>query len=227
MVGTVGNKDEIGRLIDAVTHGELRRSVECAEGLLSEGVPVDVLVREGLTAALRLLDPKCTNEEFNLLDILLAGRALMGVLDEVLGFYLPSAPLVDSAPERTIVVGTIRGDMHEFGKHIVRMLFRASGYRVIDLGKDVAPHEFVKEAVIEDAGYIGVSSLITLTIPSIREIRSILAKVDLHTIKVIAGGPAIQQATARELNVDFVAKDPFEALRYLERHCVDSTVPLR
>ncbi|MFO0754075.1 MAG: cobalamin-dependent protein [Thermodesulfovibrionales bacterium] len=201
--------------------------MECAEGLLRGGLPVEALVREGLTAALRLLDPKCTNEEFNLLEIMLAGRALMAVLDEVLGFYLPSASLVDAIPEKTIVVGTIRGDIHEFGKHIVRMLFRASGYRVIDLGKDVAPHDFVKEAVIEDAGYIGVSSLITLTIPSIKEIRNILAKVDLQSIRVIAGGAAIQQATAKELNVDFVAKDPFEALRYLERTCINSTLPFR
>lgn len=227
MIRTVGNKEEIDRLIDAIAHGELRRSVECAEGLLREGLPVEDLVREGLTAALRLLDSKCTNEEFNLLEIMLAGRALTAILDEVLGPYLPSSPLMEAVPERTVIVGTIRGDVHEFGKHIVQMLFRASGYRVFDLGKDVAPHDFVKEAIIEGAGYIGVSSLITISIPYIKQIKEILAKSDLHSIKVIAGGAAIQQATAQELNVDFVAKDPFEALRYLERHCINSTLPFR
>ncbi|MBZ0158018.1 MAG: cobalamin-dependent protein [Alphaproteobacteria bacterium] len=194
---------------------------------MRKGLPVEDLIREGLTAALRSLDSKCTNEEFNLLEIMLAGRALMAIMDDVLGLYLPASPLVDTIPEKTIIVGTIRGDIHEFGKHIVRMLFKANGYRVIDLGKDVAPHDFVKEAVIEGAGYIGVSSLITLTIPSIREIKEILVKGGLQTIKVIAGGAAIQQATAKELNVDFVAKDPFDALRYLERASMNSTIPLR
>lgn len=227
MLRTVENKDEIGRLVDAIARGELRRSVECAEGLLRGGFPVEGLIREGLTAALRLLDAKCTNEEFNLLEIMLAGRALTAILDEVLRFYLPPAPLLEPVPEKTIVIGTIRGDIHEFGKHIVQMLFRASGYRVYDLGKDVAPRDFVKEAVIEGAGYIGVSSLLTLTIPYIKQIKEILIKADVPLIRVIAGGAAIQQATAKELNVDLVAKDPFEALRYLERRCIDRTLPLR
>lgn len=207
---------EIHQLIRAVVDGETKSAVELSERLLSSGFPVEELIHEGLTAALRSLDAKCTNEEFNLLEIMLAGRSMMAVMDKVVAKYLPQSYMTEPAPERTIVLGTIKGDIHELGKHVVKMLMKANGFRVIDLGKDVNPASFVKAAVAEGAGYIGVSSLITLTIPYIREIRDIIYKEGLPDIKVLAGGAAIQQAMPDDLNVDYIAKDAFDALHYLE-----------
>lgn len=206
---------EIHQLIKAVVDGETKSAVELSERLLGSGFPVEGLIHEGLTAALRSLDAKCTNEEFNLLEIMLAGRSMMAVMDKVAAKYLPHSSTAEPAPGRTIVLGAIKGDIHELGKHVVKMLMKANGFRVIDLGKDVDPASFVKAAVVEGAGYIGVSSLITLTIPYIREIREILYKDGLPDIKVLAGGAAIQQARPDDLNVDYIAKDAFDAIHYL------------
>jgi methanogenic corrinoid protein MtbC1 len=206
---------EINKLIQAIVNGDTQRSVELSEKFLGSGFPVEKIIHEGLTEALRSLDSKCTNEEFNLLEIMLAGRSMMAVMDKVVAKYLPHSSKAEPAPEKTIVLGTIKGDIHELGKHVVKMLLRANGFRVIDIGKDEYPARFVETAIMEGAGFIGVSSLITLTIPYIREIKGVLYKEALAGIKVIAGGAAIQQAQADDLNVDYIARDAFDALHYL------------
>ena len=205
---------DCSRLIQDVVNGETRQAVETAEKLLSGGLAVESLIHDGLTVALRSLDSKCTNEEFNLLEIMLAGRAMTAVMDNVVSKRLPLQG-ANVAPDKVMVLGTIRGDIHELGKHVVKMLLRANGYKVVDLGKDIAPQAFVKAALMEGAGFIGVSSLITLTIPYIREIRTLLREEGMTDVKVLAGGAAIQQACADDLNVDYVASDAFDALNYL------------
>jgi len=202
-------------LIEAVVNGENDRSVVLAECLVRDGWVVERLIHEGLTAALRSLDAKCTNEEFNLLEIMLAGRAMMAVMDKVVAKHLSVVTPVMVAPGQTIVLGTIKGDIHELGKHVVKMLLKANGFKVIDIGKDVHPANFVKAAAIEGAASIGVSSLITLTIPYIREIRHILDAEGMQGVTVLAGGAAIQQARPEDLNVDFIAKNAFDALHFL------------
>lgn len=211
----VNKKPDILPLINAVVNGDNTLSVELSEQLVKNGLPVDLLIHDGLTAALRSLDVKCTNEEFNLLEIMLAGRAMMSVMDKVVAKYVPSLGQDAASPGQTIILGTIRGDIHELGKHVVKMLLKANGFRVVDIGRDVPPAHFVKAAIREGAAYIGVSSLITLTIPSIREIKRILAAEGAPNITVLAGGAAIQQANPSDLNVDFVAKNAFDALHFL------------
>ncbi len=206
---------EIDELIQAIVQGEAHLSVSLAEGLIAKGLTIESLIQDGLTAALQSLNAKCTNEEFNLLEIMLAGRAMMAVMDNVVARYLSPSQSIVTSPARTVVLGTIEGDIHELGKHVVKMLLRSSGYRVIDIGKDITPEEFVERAIREDAGYIGVSSLLTPTIPSIRRIKELLKKSGRQDIKVIAGGGAIQQTSRDDLNVDFVAQSAFDILHYL------------
>ncbi|HHN64185.1 MAG TPA: hypothetical protein ENK09_02340 [Nitrospirae bacterium] len=207
---------EIDELIQAIVQGEAHLSVNLAEALIAKGLTIESIIQDGLTAALQSLNAKCTNEEFNLLEIVLAGRAMMAVMDNVIIRYLPPARATESVPEKTLVLGTIEGDIHELGKHVVKMLLRSSGYRVIDIGKDIRPEEFVERAIQQDAGYIGVSSLLTTTIPSIRRIKELLNKAGRPDIKVIAGGGAIQQTSRDDLNVDFVAQSAFDILNYLK-----------
>lgn len=210
------NKSKIDSLIEAIVDGEAQRSVTIAEELMGEGLSVENLIQDGLTAALRSLNAKCTNEDFNLLEIMLAGRAMMAVMDNVVSKYLPVVEVESVDPSKIIVIGTIEGDIHELGKHVVKMLLRSSGFKVIDLGKDVRPEEFVSRAIKENAGYIGVSSLLTPTVPSIRKIREILRRMGREDIKIIAGGGAIQQACTEDLDVDFVAKTAFDIFSFLD-----------
>ncbi len=203
-------------LIEAVIKGDAEEAVAIANSLIKQGISFESIIEDGLTEALRSLDLKCTNEEFNLLEIMLAGRAMMAVLDEVI---LPRicSTYTTHDPEKTIVIGTIKGDIHDLGKHVVRTVLSARGFRVIDIGRDVEPMDFVKVAMMEGAGYIGVNSLLTTNIPYIREIRRILRKEGLDgIIKIIAGGAAIQQTTPEDVDVDYIARDAFDVLHYLD-----------
>jgi methylmalonyl-CoA mutase cobalamin-binding domain/chain len=149
---------------------------------------------------------------------MLAGRAAMDVID-----YLYSEGITgdkvspDSVlfPRKKIILGTIKGDVHEIGKNIVSMVLTSYGYQVLDMGRDVDPNDLVMTAIMEDADIIGVSSLITTTIPHVRKIRRIAADKGLHAVKIIAGGAALQQSSAEFLNVDYVAVTVFDGLEYI------------
>lgn len=204
---------QIPTLVQAVIAGNNKEAVVYAERLIAEGTDVYTIVQSGLLPALQALDVKCTSDDFNLLEIMLAGRAMMDVMDKVVTKHL-------TTPEQninniTIVLGTIKGDVHELGKHVVRIILRTAGYRVVDLGKDVEPAKFVQCASEEKADYIFVSGLITVVMPYVRQIKELVDREGL-TVKIVAGGAALQHATAEELAVDYVAKDAFEALHYLQ-----------
>jgi len=114
-----------------------------------------------------------------------------------------------------IILGTIKGDIHEIGKNIFSMVMRSYGHQVIDMGKDVDPADLVMSAIDHKADFIAVSGLITTTIPYVREVRKYAADRGSHTVKIIAGGAALQQSSAEYLNVDYVADTAFDGLHYI------------
>lgn len=204
---------KLDELITAVAEGKNKLAVTMAEELVQAGVPVRAIIQDGLTAALTLLDLKCTSAEFNLLELILAGRAMVDVMDKVVEPRLPeSIASVLTGP--AVVLGTIKGDIHDLGKHIVHIVLKAAGYRVFDLGKDVEPALFVQTARAEKADFILVSSLLTVSIPYVRQIRELCQKTGISA-RIVAGGAALQQARAEDLAVDYVAMDVFDGLHYL------------
>ncbi|QGP91032.1 Glutamate mutase sigma subunit [Neomoorella glycerini] len=198
------------KLATVIMEGRSTEAVEIAFQLLQDGLPIEIVIELGLTYALRSLDMKCTNDEFNLLEILLAGRAVMSVMNALQARgYLN----MKQVQQDTIVLGTIQGDIHDLGKNIVKIIFTAAGFRVIDLGTDVPPQTFVTVAQQEQASWIGVSTLICTTFHTVREIKPLAQKLGLKDVKVIAGGGAVQQCCPEDLNVDLIAGDVFTALR--------------
>lgn len=205
---------DLDALVQAVIQGKHRDAVAQAESLLAAGTDLYNIVEHGLSPALKALDVKCTSDEFNLLEIMLAGRAMMEVMDKVVAKHLDyKRPLKQKG---TIILGTIKGDIHELGKHVVRIILSCAGYKVIDLGQDVEPGQFVEAAAEAKADYIFISGLISVIVPHVREVRASLKERSL-TIPVVAGGAALQQMTAEDLNVDYVAKDAFDGLHYVQR----------
>ncbi len=203
-------------LMEAITAGENRQAVALAAELLGMGVSEHQVITEGLTKALEALDAKCTASEFDLVEILLAGRAMTDVLDKVLRPRLEAGEREIGDTRTVIVLGTIQGDIHDLGKNIVATVLRAAGLKVVELGRDISAEEFVLAARKEGASFIGVSSLLTFTIPEIRKVKDLLLEHGLSRIEVIAGGAAIARTTPEYLNVDFVAKDALVAWRYIK-----------
>lgn len=216
----MSNIIKLAKLVEA---GENTEAVAEADRLLSQGVPVKEIISNGLIVALRALEDKCTTENFQLLDVLLASRAMTEVIDQVIARKLENAmdqisdictpENPDSNKAKTLVIGTIQGDVHDLGKHLVATISKLSGIKVINLGKDVPPEVFVDTAFSEKADIIGVSSLMTVCLPAINEIRGLAQKKSIKPV-IVAGGAAVQQAENGYLEVDYVAFDAFDALHY-------------
>jgi methanogenic corrinoid protein MtbC1 len=165
------------------------------------------------------LDKKCTIQDFCLLELMLAGRAAMDVIDYLCTEgIINDDTLLNTVPysRAKIILGTIKGDIHEIGKNIFSMVMRSYGYQTIDLGKNVDPADLVMSAIDHKADFIAVSSLITTTIPHVREVGKYAADRGDHTVKIIAGGAALKQSSAKYLKVDYVADTAFDGLHYIQ-----------
>ncbi|HBF43693.1 MAG TPA: cobalamin-binding protein [Desulfobacteraceae bacterium] len=202
----------------AIIAGENEHAVAIANTLINRGVTPAEIIINGVTKAMEYLDKKCTIQDFCLLELMLAGRAAMDVIDHLCAEgTLNDGASLDSNPfsRQKIILGTIKGDIHEIGKNIFSMVMKSYGYNVIDMGKDVEPADLVMGAIDHKADFIAVSSLITTTIPHVREIRKHTADRGDHTVKIIAGGAALRQSSAEYLNVDYVADTVFDGLHYI------------
>lgn len=199
-------------LINAILEGDVVMAVSLTRQLREQGVSMEVIVNQGVEAAMSTLDAKCTLEQFNLLEIMLVGRAVMEVMKCL---YPPGSEVART--KGTVVVATLEGDVHDLGKNILKMVLIGNGYRVVDCGKDCPLEKLVDVAQQESPLAIGISGLITTIIPLVRKTKDLLKLRSLDGVKVIAGGAALKQSSPEKLNVDFVAESAFDGVDYLER----------
>jgi methanogenic corrinoid protein MtbC1 len=198
-------------LIRALLDGDHAGALVETRKLRDAGVGCERLVTEGVEAAMVELDAKCTVEQFNLLEIMLAGRAVMGVIREL---YPPMDP--HPVTKGTVVIGTPEGDVHDLGKNVLKAVLTAKRFRVVDCGKDCPVETLIETAERERALALSVSGLVTSVIPQVQILRERMRERGLGHVVLLAGGAALKQASAESLNVDFVADTAFDGLHYLE-----------
>ena len=132
-------------------------------------------------------------------------------------FTVINRDLPEGAGEKgTIVLATVKGDVHDIGKNIVRMLLENYGYRIVDLGRDVAPETVVEAVEREKAPLVGLSSLMTTTAQNIAVTIRAIRAAGLD-VKVMVGGAVVTQRFADQIGADFYAKDAAESARYAAR----------
>ncbi|WP_303903514.1 cobalamin B12-binding domain-containing protein [Thiohalomonas denitrificans] len=202
---------ELKPLMAALLDGDHTSALRETQALLASGLPRERIVTEGLEAAMSRLDEKCTVEGFNLLEIMLVGRAVSAVVNEL---YPGGEP--PTAGKATFIIATLEGDVHDLGKNVTKMVLIGKGYRVVDLGKDCPVQTVVEAAARENARAVLVSGLITSVIREVRKVRPALAARGLEHITIVAGGAALKQATPEALDVDYVAETAFDGARFLD-----------
>ncbi len=198
-------------LITAILEGNSEKAVVLTRSLVESGVSAHTIVVAGVEAAMSALDAKCTLEQFNLLEIMLAGRTVTGVMKVL----YPDGNLPDGSKGK-VVIATLEGDVHDLGKNILKMVLEGKGYGVIDCGKDCPVERLIDTVAAEQPLAVGISGLITPVIPSIKQLKGLLDRRGLGHIKVLAGGAALKQSSTDGLNVDFVAESAFDCLKYLD-----------
>jgi methanogenic corrinoid protein MtbC1 len=205
------NAFQMDNLIAALLEGDCAASLSQAKHLCQCGASPEHLVMHGIEAAMLTLDEKCTLQQFNLLEIMLAGRAVM----EVMKFLYPAGTSTANT-KGTVVVATPEGDVHDLGKNILKIVLTGGGYHVIDCGKDCALRKLIDVTEQERPLAVGISGLITTIIPLVRQVKDQLLLRGLDSVKVFAGGAALKQSSPSQLNVDFVADSAFDGLHYLD-----------
>jgi dimethylamine corrinoid protein len=199
------------RLIAALIEGDRTQAITEARRLLAAGVSKECIVTEALQGAMQNVEDKCTVVAFNLLEVMLVGRAVSGVAAEL----YPDGPPRERA-KANLVIASPEGDVHDLGKNIVSMVLMGRGYRVVDAGRNCPVDVMAQAAYDEQAQAVLVSGLLTTVIPKVRLLRPALDALGLRSVRIVAGGAALKQATPEELNADYVAEDAFDGARYLE-----------
>ena len=149
-------------LVGALLDGDHAQAMAECEKLRDAGVAPQQIITEGVEVAMAKLDAKCTVDQFNLLEIMLCGRAVTGVMKDL---YPPG-----TSPLRTkgaVVLGALEGDVHDLGKNILKTVLTAAGYRVVDCGKDCPIEKLIDAAESEGAVAVGVSGLLTMVIAQV------------------------------------------------------------
>ena len=203
----------LARIAEDLRLGEEERVAALTRQAIALGMPAKEILDRGLIAGMNVVGEKFRHHEMFLPDVLMAARAMYAGMDEL-------KPLLvrEGIPLRgKIVIGTVRGDLHDIGKNLVAILLRGAGFEVIDLGNDVAPEKFVKAAKESGATIIGMSALLTTTMPVMKEVVDLLRTRGLSgKIRTIVGGAPLSDEIAREFGADAYGFDGANAVERVQ-----------
>jgi 5-methyltetrahydrofolate--homocysteine methyltransferase len=197
------------RIAQALQQGDDQQVGRLAAEALAAGIPAGDVLHKGLVAGMNVVGEQFRLREIFLPDVLLSARAMYAGLD-VLKPHLASEGV---ASRGKVVLGTVKGDLHDIGKNLVGIMLKGAGFEVIDLGHDVAPEAFVDAAVRAEAPLIGMSALLTTTMTRMRDVVALLRERGLAgKVRTIVGGAPVSAEFAREIGADDYACDAATAV---------------
>jgi corrinoid protein of di/trimethylamine methyltransferase len=199
----------LGRIAAALREGDEQQVGRLAAEALAAGVPAGEVLQQGLVAGMNVVGEQFRLREIFLPDVLLSARAMYAGLD-LLKPHLASEGV---ASRGKVVIGTVKGDLHDIGKNLVGIMLKGAGFEVIDLGHDVTPEAFVDAAVREGAPLIGMSALLTTTMTRMRDVVALVRERGLAgKVRTIVGGAPVSADFAREIGADDYACDAATAV---------------
>jgi 5-methyltetrahydrofolate--homocysteine methyltransferase len=198
---------DLNALCEAVIRGDQAGALEITKAAISEGVsPADIL-NKGLVAGMNVIGERFKNNEVYIPEVLIAAyamKAAMTVLE-------PKLVEAGVQPLAKAVVGTVQGDLHDIGKNLVAMMLKGAGFEVIDLGVDVSAQKFMEKARESKAKLIGMSALLTTTMPSMAKTIKAVKDAGL-AVKTMIGGAPVTQTYADKIGADGYAADAASAV---------------
>lgn len=189
----------------AIISGNREAAKAATQAALDSGLPAKQVVVEGIAAAMEVVGEKFRTNEFFVPELLIAQRAMKECLKLMSGAEVEHIG--------TVVIGTVKGDLHDIGKNLVAAMLEGAGFKVVDLGVDVSPAKFVEAAKENSANLIAMSALLTTTMGSMRDTVAELSKAGLQgKTKVIIGGAPVTQSYADEIKADGYSPDAASAV---------------
>lgn len=202
----------MGFLKDISTHlqeGNGDKVAALTRKAVEEKLPPKKILDEGLISGMNIISEKYKEHEIFLPDVLLAAKAMYVGMDILKPLFIKEGvPAIGR-----VVLGTVHGDLHDIGKNLVGIMLKGVGFEVIDLGNDVTPERFVEAAQKEDASVIGMSALLTTTMPVMKMVVDRLKEDGLNDrIKTIVGGAPVSDEFAKQIGADAYGYDSTHAV---------------
>jgi 5-methyltetrahydrofolate--homocysteine methyltransferase len=201
---------QLQTVYNAVLDGDAAGAKNAVQAALGEGIPAETVLKDGLIAAMGEVGRLFEENEYFVPEMLVAARAMQG------GLMLLKPHLADAgaASAGKVIVGTVKGDLHDIGKNLVAMMLEGSGFEVIDLGTDVTPDKFVKAVMEHKPQVVGMSALLTTTMPTMTGTIKALEEAGLREhVKVMIGGAPVTDGFAKQIGADGYSPDASSAVR--------------
>jgi len=205
---------DYGQIKKAVVGFETEKVKELVKEILKKGIKPKEILEQGLIAGMKEVGRLFETKEYYVPEVLLASEAFYA------GFELvrPLIAKTEAPKKGKIVIGVVQGDIHDIGKNIVKVMLEASGYEIIDLGKDVPNEKFIETVAQHQSQILALSSLMTTTMIQMETVIKLLNKKKLRkNVKVIIGGAPINQEYADKIGADGYAQDASGAVRLVDK----------
>jgi corrinoid protein of di/trimethylamine methyltransferase len=203
-------------LYQAILEGDHKKSVEITQQAIAGAArPLD-LISNYMIPAMDEVGRRFQCEDYFVPELLLSARAMKSALE----LLRPLLAASGAQPAGKIVIGTVKGDLHDIGKNLVASMLEGAGFEVIDLGADVAPERFIEAVKSTGANIVCLSALLTVTMPSMKKTIDALNDAGVRDrVKVLVGGAPVTAQFARDIGADAYGEDSTVAVSLARRFC--------
>jgi len=203
----------LNEISQSVIDGDSSKAAELTKAALEARVPAEIILREGLVPAMKTVGELFERGEYYFPELLLAGEAMKGALE----YLKPILGEGGTAYAGKYAIGTVQGDVHDIGKNIIIMILEANGWEVTDLGVDVSPEAFCLAVKEGDFQILGMSAMLTLTMPNMAKTIDVLREAGLRDkVKVMVGGAPVTRGFADQIGADAYGRDAVETINKAE-----------
>lgn len=194
-------------LAEAIQKGNRNEAKRLTQEAINNATPAQEIL-DAMIRGMDVIGRKFQANEVFVPEMLIAARAMK----EAMLILEPQLVKAGIRPEFTVVIGTVQGDLHDIGKNLVSMMWRGANFNVIDLGTNVTAEKFLAAAKEHKAQVVGLSALLTTTMPAMKQTVATLKQAGVQGLKVVIGGAPITQSFANEIGADAFATDAASAV---------------
>uniref|UniRef100_A0A7C3RJC9 Cobalamin-binding protein n=1 Tax=Dictyoglomus thermophilum TaxID=14 RepID=A0A7C3RJC9_DICTH len=201
-------------IANAVISGDRKKVQELVEKALKEGITPEDIIDKGLLSGMSVIGERFKKNEIFVPEVLVSARAMQKGMEILKPLIAKSSNVIKGK----IVIGTVKGDLHDIGKNLVAMMLEGAGYQIIDLGIDVPPEKFVQAIKENKPDVVGMSALLTTTMSQMKVTIDVIEKEGLRDkVKIIVGGAPVTEEFAKEIGADGYAEDAYSSVELVNR----------
>lgn len=198
---------DLQELGEVIKRGDRNKAAELTKAAIDGKVPAQEIL-DVMVGAMDVVGQRFQKNEIFVPEMLIAARAMK----EAMGLLEPVLVAAGITPVAKAVIGTVEGDLHDIGKNLVAMMWKGANFDVVDLGTNVSPQKFVDAIRNNNAQIVGLSALLTTTMPAIKTTVAAIKAAGLESAKVVIGGAPVTQEYANEVGADGYAPDAASAV---------------